>query len=132
MSVKLNRRGFEHAKHLISEGHVVIDERDDWSQHQPSAAEENSFIEKNGFEEYGKWHLGVDTGEGIETKARYKFHYGDFDNVHRCAVLAIESRAGQYKYFDIELAAAHLHSMMEKRQGASRQAALAVARKEAS
>jgi hypothetical protein len=42
MSLKLNRRGFEHAKHLISEGHVVIDERYVWSQHQPSAAEEIS------------------------------------------------------------------------------------------
>jgi hypothetical protein len=33
--------------------------------------------------------------------------------VHRGAVLAAESRAGQYKYFDIENAAAHLHGMME-------------------
>jgi hypothetical protein len=28
-------------------------------------------------------------------------------------VLAAESRAGQYKYFDIENAAAHLHGMLE-------------------
>jgi hypothetical protein len=27
---------------------------------------------------------------------------------------AAESRAGQYKYFDIENAAAHLHGMMDK------------------
>jgi hypothetical protein len=29
-------------------------------------------------------------------------------------VLAAESRAGQYKYRDIELAAAHLHGMLEE------------------
>jgi hypothetical protein len=36
-----------------------------------------------------------------------------FKDVHRCAVLSAESRAGQYKYFDIESAAAHLHGMLE-------------------
>ncbi|MGZ4258573.1 MAG: hypothetical protein ACXVRE_12495, partial [Gaiellaceae bacterium] len=46
-------------------------------------------------------------------KGRYKFPYGDFENVHRCGVLAAESRAGQYKYFDIENAAAHLHGMLD-------------------
>jgi len=33
--------------------------------------------------------------------------------VHRCGVLAAESRAGQYKYDDIEHAAAHLHGMID-------------------
>jgi hypothetical protein len=50
---------------------------------------------------------------GREAKSRYKFPYGDFVNVHRCAVLAAESRAGQRKYTDVELAAAHLHGMLE-------------------
>ena len=43
------------------------------------------------------------------SKRRYRFPYGDFNNVHRCAVLAAETRAGQYKHTDIELAAVHLH-----------------------
>jgi len=34
-------------------------------------------------------------------------------NVHRCGVLSAESRAGQYKHFDIEKAAAHLHGMID-------------------
>jgi hypothetical protein len=33
--------------------------------------------------------------------------------VHRCGLLAAESRAGQYGYQDIESAAAHLHGMIE-------------------
>ena|SRR5258705_13679972 len=112
-AVRLNQTGFDHARDLIKTGHVVIDERDDWSEHQPSAAQENSFIEEHGWREYAKWHLGVDDSEDEETKARYKFPYGDLEDVHRCAVLAAESRAGQYKHFDIELATAHLHGMME-------------------
>jgi hypothetical protein len=59
MAVTLNRRAFEHAKELISDGKFVYDERDDWSEHQPSAQQENEFIQRHGFAEYGKWHLGI-------------------------------------------------------------------------
>jgi hypothetical protein len=117
MSVNLNQRGLDHARKLVNEGHVVLDERDDWSEHQPSAAKENEFIEAHGWSEYARWHLGVDGEQGEETKARYKFPYGDFRDVHRCAVLSAESRAGQYKYDDIEKAVAHLHGMLEAHVG---------------
>jgi hypothetical protein len=113
MTVHLNKRAFEFAKELIFAGEVVRDERDAWSEHQPSAEDENRFIDRYDFDEYSKWHLGIDDEEGEETKARYKFPYGDFEVVHRCAVLAAESRAGQFKYVDIELAAAHLHGMID-------------------
>jgi hypothetical protein len=49
-----------------------------------------------------------------DNKGRYKFPYGDFENIHRCALLAAESRAGQRTYTDIQLAAAHLHGMVEE------------------
>jgi hypothetical protein len=49
------------------------------------------------------------------TKGHYKFPYGHFERVHRCALQAAESRAGQYKHLDIELEAAHLHGMLEAR-----------------
>jgi hypothetical protein len=112
MATKLNRTGYEHAKQLIEKSHVVFDERDDWSEHQPSAEEENEFIQEHGWEAYRQWHLVIDTGEDEETKARYKFPYGDFEDVHRCAVLSAESRAGQYK-LDIENAPARLHGMID-------------------
>lgn len=49
-------------------------------------------------------------------REHYKFPSGDFERVHRCGLLAAESRAGQRKYFDIELAVAHLHGMLEALQ----------------
>jgi len=113
MAVKLNKKALEHAKDLVREGHVVVDERDAWSEHQPSAQEENEFIELHGFNEFGRWYLGIDEEKREQTKGRYKFPYGDFENVHRCGVLSAESRAGQYKYYDIENAAAHLHGMID-------------------
>jgi hypothetical protein len=114
MAVKLNKKAYVNAQKLIADGRVVLDERDAWSEHQPSAEQENEFIRLHGFDEYGKWYLGIDDAEPEQTKGRYKFPYGDFEKVHRCGVLAAESRAGQYKYHDIESAAAHLHGMIEK------------------
>jgi hypothetical protein len=91
---------------LIGQGGVVLEERDDWSEHQPSAEEENEFIDEHGIEEYQKWYLGTDEKDK-HNKGRYSFPYGDFEKLHRCGVLSAEVRAGQYKYHDIELAVAH-------------------------
>jgi hypothetical protein len=115
-TVKLNRSGFDHAKRLVDQGKVVRDDRDSWSEHQPSAEVENRFIEAHGFAEYGKWHLGIDTDANVNTKGHYKFPYGDFTKVHRCGVLSAEVRAGQRKYADIEAAAANLHGMIDEQK----------------
>jgi hypothetical protein len=111
--MKLNKSAFEHAKQLILAGRVVVDKRDEWSEHQPSAEEENEFIRQHAIREYAKWHLGLDEEHDEQTKGHYKFPYGDFKDVHLCAVLAAESRAGQYKYYEIENAAAHLHGVID-------------------
>ncbi|GHO48882.1 hypothetical protein [Ktedonospora formicarum] len=113
MTVKLNQPAFEHAKKLIEQGKCVIDEKDQWSEHHPSTEKENAYLQSHTVEEYGKWYLGVDTDEDADNKGRYKFPFSDFHKVHRCGVIAAESRAGQYKYTDIERAAAHLHGMLE-------------------
>jgi hypothetical protein len=113
MAVILHKSGFDHAKQLVLQGHVVLDDRDAWSEHQPSAEQENRFIAQHDMRAFGKWHLGIDDAKDESTKAHYKFPYGDFEKAHRCAVLTAESRAGQYKHLDIENAAAHLHGMMD-------------------
>ena len=117
MAVKLNKQAFEQAKNLIEQGEFVFDEKDMWSEHQPSAQDENQYLQKHGFAEYGKWYLGIETEEDEDTKGRYKFPYGDFEKVHRCGVLAAESRAGQYKHDDIENAATHLHGLIDAAKG---------------
>jgi hypothetical protein len=116
--MKLNERAYEYAKNLIADGKFVVDARDDWSEHQPSTRDENRFIDEHGMDEYARWHLGINEDQPAENKGRYRFPYGDFEAVHRCGVLAAESRAGQYKHFDIERAAAHLHGMLDALQDA--------------
>jgi hypothetical protein len=116
MPVKLNKAAFEHAQERLRQGQVVLDERDAWSEHQPSTKQEHEFIRRHGILEYAKWYLGIDDEQDPQTKAAYEFPYGDFENVHRCAVLSAESRVGQYENIediDIIRAAIHLHGMVE-------------------
>jgi hypothetical protein len=120
VAVRLNRRAYEHAKRLVGDGELVADDRDAWSEHRPSARKENEYLERHGFSEYGRWYLGVDDARPDDTKAHYKYPYGDFERVHRCAVLSAESRAGQYGHDDVRSATAHLHGMIEGAHAAGR------------
>jgi hypothetical protein len=52
MAVRLNDTGYRHARELIENGRYVVDERDAWSEHQPSTQQENEFIEQHGIGEY--------------------------------------------------------------------------------
>jgi hypothetical protein len=113
MAVKLNEAAFEHAKKLARDGMTVMDQRDDWSEHAPSADEENAYLDKHGWSEYGQWYLGVDTEMDEETKGHYKFPYGDFRRVHRCGVISAESRAAQNDYDEVTKAVAELHELLD-------------------
>ncbi len=90
MGVKLNGKGASHAASLISAGKVT--KGDGWSA--PSAAESNSYIEKNGIGEYGKWFLGIHEGTDSSTKGYYGYPFSsDFKTVNRKGIIACESRA---------------------------------------
>jgi hypothetical protein len=114
MTVKLNEKSFEHAKRLIRDNKTVTDTRDDWSEHAPSTDEQNTFLDKNGSTEYSKWFLGVDDEHPEGQKGRYKFPYGDFKKIHRCALISAESRASQYDHDDIRRALGDLLKRMDE------------------
>ena len=111
--VKLNENGFSYASELIARGDFTVDKNDAWRDHHPTSQEQNEFIRSRGYEEYGKWHLGIDATHAEDTKIRYKFPFGDFKKIHRCALLAVKSRAHQYGYSDIERAAVRLLDMIK-------------------
>jgi hypothetical protein len=113
MAVKLNDSALTQARNLAKQGDVVHDERDDWSEHAPSTQQENEFIEKHGWDEFASWHLGIDTDKPADTKGRYSFPYGDFSKVHRCGVIAVESRAAQNDYADITTASKNLLKLID-------------------
>ena len=112
MAIKLNRSSLDHARQLIADGKYVVDDTRAWSEHRPTAADENRFIARHGFEEYSLWYLGVDHDARPDTKRRYKFPYGDFKKVHRGGVMSAEFRAMEYGYDDIKRAAARLRRVL--------------------
>lgn len=119
MTIELNEEAITHARGLLRRGEFVDDSRDDWSEHAPSTDEENAFIDEYGMKEFALWHLGEDTDATEGTKGRYRFPYGDFTKLHRCAVISGESRAGQYDHVDIEKTLKELLTAMDKKSGRS-------------
>jgi hypothetical protein len=114
MTTNLNEHSFAFAQDLVKNGNVIKDQRDDWSEHQPSTQQENEFIEAHGWDEYACWHLGTDDEASEHTKARYKYPYGDFKKVHRCGLLAAEVRAARLKHRDIEEASIRLRDLIDE------------------
>ena len=102
-SYELNPTAVLKARDLIDARQYVLDS--DWGDVQPSANDENTFLESHSWDDYGAWHLGLTAGANDETKGRYGFVYGDFRRVHRSALIACVYRAGEWRHKQIELAA---------------------------
>jgi hypothetical protein len=60
IAVTLDEQAYNHTKKLIIAEEVALDDRDAWGEHRPTAAQENEFLQKHGFDEYGKWHREID------------------------------------------------------------------------
>lgn len=110
--MKVNKEAVKKAKSLIKEHQYVKDS--DWSEAQPSTDEENDFLDKHDWQEYGEWFLALDTEASKETKDHYNFPYGDFRRVHRDGLIAAKQRAGQYDYTDVEEAADDLLELLDE------------------
>ena len=111
-AISLNAAGLRFAQQLTKEGHVVLDRKGAWTRPTVGCTE-NEFIRVHGFEEYGKWHLGIDNRHLPRSKAHYKFPFGDFSALHRCGLLAVKARAHEYGYAEIESAASELVVLIE-------------------
>ncbi len=105
-SYQLNDRAVAQARRLIAAHQYVLEST--WGDVQPSAEDENAFLESHSWDEYGEWHLGLTDDANEETKARYGFVYGDFHRVHRMGLIACQFRAAEWSHKEIELAAHEL------------------------
>jgi hypothetical protein len=112
-AVRLNTEAFQFAANLITQGRFVADKKGAWTHDHPPRSRQNAFIRDHGFADYTRWHLGVDDRHGTSSKARYKFPFGDFQNVHRCGLLAVKARAREFGDQEIEDAATKLLEMIE-------------------
>ncbi len=111
----VNRRAVAHARKLIDARQYVLES--DWGEAQPSADDENAFLESHSWEEYALWHLGLTEGATEGTKARYGFVYSDLRRVHRSGLIACVYRAAEWRHKKVELAAHRLLQRLDKVSG---------------
>jgi hypothetical protein len=114
-SYDVNKAAVHHARDLIDKHQYVLDS--DWGDRQPSADDENDYLERHTWDEFAAWHLGLTTGASDETKARYGFVYGDLRRVHRRGLIACVYRAAEWRHKAVELAAHDLLQHLDEVAG---------------
>jgi hypothetical protein len=112
---RVNRAAVEKARELIEDGEV--DRDTPWSEAAPSTERANEVLEREGWAEFGAWHLAVDPDASEETKRRYAFPYGDFAKVNRAALIHAKQRAAQNDHDAIEKAADDLLERLDRARG---------------
>ena len=95
-SYSVNPAGVSTGARADRRAQYVLDS--EWGDVQPKAADENAYLEKHSWEEYGAWHLGLTEGANDETKARYAFVCGDFRRLHRMGLVACLYRAAEWRH----------------------------------
>ncbi|MBA3252014.1 MAG: hypothetical protein H0T66_17305 [Geodermatophilaceae bacterium] len=114
-SYTVNDKAVAKAKQLIEGRQYVLDS--DWGDAQPSAADENRYLERHSWDDYGEWHLGLTVGANDETKARHGFVFGDFRRIHRTGLIACHYRAAEWRHKEIEIAAHDLLQLLDAKAG---------------
>jgi hypothetical protein len=114
-SYTVNERAVARAEQLIRARQYVLDS--DWGESQPTADDENAFLQRHDWDAYAEWHLGLTDGANDETKARYGFVYGDFRRIHRSGIIACHYRAAEWRHKEIELAAHDLLQLIDRTSG---------------
>ena len=104
-----NDLGIRHARRLIELRQYVLESN--WGEVQPTADDENAYLESHSWEEYAAWHLALTEGATDYTKGRYAFVFGDFRRVHRSALIACVYRAAEWRHKAIESAA---HDLLQR------------------
>lgn len=110
-SYEVHEAAVEHARRLIEARQYVVDS--DWGDDQPSADDENAYLESHTWDEYAAWHLGLTVGATPETKSRYGFVFGDLRRVHRSGLIACRYRAAEWHHKAVELAAHDLLQLLD-------------------
>ncbi len=101
----LNGAGQAYARSLIASG--AVDKTAAWSF---TADDGNALLgaKGDGWENYGKHHLGVDAAQSDKTKAHWKYPFAKGGKLYRSGLVAIRDRAAQQKDTSIFDAAGEL------------------------
>ena len=111
----VNDKAVARARELIDARQYVL--KSQWGDVQPTADDENRYLETHSWDEYAAWHLGLTEGAAEHTKGRYGFVYGDFRRLHRMGLIACQYRAAEWGHKDVELAAHDLLQYLDGSRG---------------
>ncbi len=111
----VNEAAVKQARSLIDDG--KYDTSTEWSDAAPSTDEGNDVINDEGYDDFGAWHLAIDSDASEDTKGRYAFPYGDFKKVNRAALIHAKQRAAQNDHDEIENAADELLEYLDDKAG---------------
>jgi len=114
-SYSVNEKAVARARRLIDAHQYVLESV--WADAQPSADDENAYLESHSWDDFAEWHLGLTDGANDETKARHAFVYGDLRRVHRSGLIACVYRAAEWRHKSVELAAHDLLQRLDERSG---------------
>ena len=113
-SYVVNEAGVAKARALIDARQYVL--RSEWRAAQPTADDENAFLERHSWDEFGTWHLGLTEDANPNTKARYAFVFGDLRRLHRMGLIACRYRAAEWNHKALELAAHDLLQYLDEQR----------------
>ena len=92
LEVTRSNEAVTHARDLIRAGKV----KESASWEGPSATAENTVIDGQGWDEFGKFYLGRNSDAGEDTKAHYRYPFtDDFETVSINGLRAIRVRSAQ-------------------------------------
>ncbi len=110
MAVKVNGAGRAYARSLVAAGKV--DKTSAWSW--DDAKDGNALLgpDRDNWDNYGRHHLAVDSGENDKTKGHWKYPFAKGGVLYRSALVAIRDRAAQQGVDDVfDAAGALLHEI---------------------
>jgi hypothetical protein len=113
MSLKLHQSAYDYAQKVVQNRRCVLDQPSDWTDHRPARNAEDKFIAVHGLAEFGRWHLGRTTRPPKAASVATSFRAATSRMFIVAQCWPAESLARRYKYTDIELAATHLHRLLD-------------------
>ncbi len=112
---EVNESAVVHAYELISNRRFVIGT--DWPESHPTLEQQKAYLKKRSWEDFGRWHLALDTASPEHTIGHYQFAYGDGARVHRSALASCVARAKQGGHRKLEQAAEELLHRLDDKAG---------------
>lgn len=112
MAIQLNKQAFDNAAKIIK-NKLEVEHQTDWQEARPTPNDEVRYLDTHSLEEYGLWFLGINTQADPKSKSKFVYPYGDFNVLHKSALLASKKEAEKNKDHEIVKAIDQLLAMIK-------------------